>query len=93
MLMAFTELELLHQVAQQDQQALLTLYQQYGNLVYSLSLRVLRQPAMAQALAPAGPLEPLTWPVQQLVAHYYTQRRHRPPAQRGSSGARLLGTI
>jgi RNA polymerase sigma-70 factor (ECF subfamily) len=48
MLMAFTELELLHQVAQQDQRALLTLYQQYGNLVYSLSLRVLRQPAMAE---------------------------------------------
>jgi RNA polymerase sigma-70 factor, ECF subfamily len=50
MLMALTELELLQQVAQQDQQALLTLYQQYGNLVYSLSLRVLRQPAMAEEI-------------------------------------------
>ncbi len=50
MLMALTELELLQQVAQHDQQALLTLYQQYGNLVYSLSLRVLRQPTMAEEI-------------------------------------------
>ena len=50
MLMALTELELLQQVAQHDQQALLTLYQQYGNLVYSLSLRVLRQPVMAEEI-------------------------------------------
>ena len=50
MLMALTEIELLQQIAQQDQQALLTLYQQYGNLVYSLSLRVLRQPAMAEEI-------------------------------------------
>lgn len=50
MLMALTELELLQQIAQHDQQALLTLYQQYGNLVYSLSLRVLRQPVMAEEI-------------------------------------------
>ena len=50
MLMALTEFELLQQVAQHDQQALLTLYQQYGNLVYSLSLRVLRQPVMAEEI-------------------------------------------
>jgi RNA polymerase sigma-70 factor (ECF subfamily) len=50
MLMALTEIELLQQIAQQDQQALLTLYQQYGNLVYGLSLRVLRQPAMAEEI-------------------------------------------
>jgi RNA polymerase sigma-70 factor (ECF subfamily) len=50
MLMAHTESELLQKIAQQDQQALLTLYQRYGNLVYSLSLRVLRQPAMAEEI-------------------------------------------
>jgi RNA polymerase sigma-70 factor (ECF subfamily) len=46
--MAFTETQLLQQVAQQDQQALMVLYQQYGNLVYSLCLRVLRQPLLAE---------------------------------------------
>jgi RNA polymerase sigma-70 factor (ECF subfamily) len=46
--MALTETQLLQQVAQQDQQALMTLYQQYGSLVYSLCLRVLRQPPLAE---------------------------------------------
>ncbi len=46
--MALTEIELLQQVAQQDQQALMLLYEQYGSLVYSLSLRVLRQPGLAE---------------------------------------------
>jgi RNA polymerase sigma-70 factor (ECF subfamily) len=46
--MALTDIELLQQVAQQDQQALMLLYQQYGSLVYSLSLRVLRQPGLAE---------------------------------------------
>jgi RNA polymerase sigma-70 factor (ECF subfamily) len=46
--MALTEIQLLQQVAQQDQQALMTLYQQYGNLVYSLCLRVLRQSPLAE---------------------------------------------
>jgi RNA polymerase sigma-70 factor, ECF subfamily len=50
MLMALTETELLQRIARQDQQALMALYQEYGNLVYSLSLRVLRQPAMAEEI-------------------------------------------
>lgn len=43
-----SETELLQQIAQQDQQALMALYQQYGALVYSLCLRVLRQPGLAE---------------------------------------------
>jgi RNA polymerase sigma-70 factor (ECF subfamily) len=46
--MAPTDTELLQQVARQDQQSLMLLYQQYGGLVYSLSLRVLRQPSLAE---------------------------------------------
>lgn len=46
--MTVTDLDLLKQVAQHNQNALLALYEQYGNLVYSLSLRVLRQPALAE---------------------------------------------
>ena len=43
-----SETELLQQIAQGDQQALMTLYQQYGALVYSLCLRVLRQSGLAE---------------------------------------------
>lgn len=43
-----SETELLQQIAQQDQQALMALYEQYGALVYSLCLRVLRQPGLAE---------------------------------------------
>jgi RNA polymerase sigma-70 factor (ECF subfamily) len=46
--MPSTESELLQQIAQRDQQALMALYQQYGGLVYSLCLRVLQQPALAE---------------------------------------------
>lgn len=48
MQMAATESELLQRITQRDQQALLALYEQYGSLVYSLCLRVLRQPASAE---------------------------------------------
>jgi RNA polymerase sigma-70 factor (ECF subfamily) len=46
--MAATETELLRKIAQRDQGALMALYHQYGGLVYSLCLRVLRQPASAE---------------------------------------------
>jgi RNA polymerase sigma-70 factor (ECF subfamily) len=39
---------LLQRVGQQDQDALLLLYQRYGNLVYSLAMRVLREPGLAE---------------------------------------------
>jgi len=48
MLMTLSENELLQQVARQDQEALMALYQRYGALVYSLCLRVLRQPGLAE---------------------------------------------
>lgn len=44
----YTDAQLLHQVAQRNQQALIALYQRYGNLVYSLALRTLRQPVLAE---------------------------------------------
>jgi RNA polymerase sigma-70 factor (ECF subfamily) len=47
-LMPRSETALLEQIAQGDQQALMALYQQYGALVYSLCLRVLRQPGLAE---------------------------------------------
>ncbi len=43
-----TEIGLLNQVKKGDQGALMALYERYGNLVYSLALRVLRQPALAE---------------------------------------------
>lgn len=46
--MTVTDFDLLTQVARRDQNALMALYQQYGNLVYSLALRVLRQPPLAE---------------------------------------------
>ena len=46
--MTVTDFDLLTQVARRDQNALMALYQQYGNLVYSLALRVLRQPLLAE---------------------------------------------
>ena len=48
MLMTLSENELLQQVARQDQEALMALYQRYGALVYGLCLRVLRQPGWAE---------------------------------------------
>ncbi len=42
------ELGLLNQVKNGDQGALMALYERYGNLVYSLALRVLRQPSLAE---------------------------------------------
>jgi RNA polymerase sigma-70 factor (ECF subfamily) len=42
------EVELLHQVARRDQEALMALYERYSNLVFSLCLRVLRQPVLAE---------------------------------------------
>ena len=42
------ELQLLRAIARRDQQAFLQLYQQYCNLVFSLSLRVLRHQAVAE---------------------------------------------
>lgn len=46
--MVTPEVELLHQIAQRDQHALMSLYARYGSLVYSLSLRILRQPGLAE---------------------------------------------
>lgn len=39
---------LLHQIAERDQHAFLALYERYGNLVYSLALRVVRHQVMAE---------------------------------------------
>jgi RNA polymerase sigma-70 factor (ECF subfamily) len=46
--MVMPEVELLHQVAQRDQDALMSLYTRFGNLVFSLSLRILHQPGLAE---------------------------------------------
>ena len=46
--MTFSEIDLRRQVVQQDQGALMLLYERYGALVYSLCLRVLRQPGLAE---------------------------------------------
>ena len=48
MIMTLSENELLQQVAHQNQEALMALYQRYGALVYGLCLRVLRQPGLAE---------------------------------------------
>ena len=39
---------LLQRLRQRDQQAVLLLYEKYGDLVYSLALRVLREPGLAE---------------------------------------------
>jgi RNA polymerase sigma-70 factor (ECF subfamily) len=41
-------LHLIQRIARQDERALMELYQAYGNLVYSLALRVLRNPGLAE---------------------------------------------
>ena len=43
-----TDIDLLNQVGQHDQQALIVLYQRYGSLVYSLALQTLHQPVLAE---------------------------------------------
>ncbi|MEZ4867662.1 MAG: sigma-70 family RNA polymerase sigma factor [Caldilineaceae bacterium] len=43
-----TDIQLLNAIAQQDQHAFLQIYQRYGNLVYSLALRVVRMPGLAE---------------------------------------------
>ena len=48
MSMTLSETDLLRLVVQQDQEALMLLYERYGALVYSLCLRVLRQPGLAE---------------------------------------------
>jgi RNA polymerase sigma-70 factor (ECF subfamily) len=45
---ALTDAELMSRVAQQDQAALMALYQRYGAQVYSLALHVLRNPGWAE---------------------------------------------
>lgn len=40
----------MHRVQQRDQAALVALYQRYGNLVYSLALRVLQQQTLAEEI-------------------------------------------
>jgi RNA polymerase sigma-70 factor, ECF subfamily len=42
------DLNLIHRIAQQDEAALLELYQHYGSLVYSLALRVLQNAGLAE---------------------------------------------
>lgn len=46
--MTLSEIDLLRQVVQRDQEALMLLYERYGAFVYSLCLRVLRQPGLAE---------------------------------------------
>ncbi len=48
--MSSPEAALLEQIAKGNQDALMGLYQQYGNLVFSLALRVLREPALAEEI-------------------------------------------
>lgn len=48
--MSSSEAILLDQIAQGNQDALITLYTQYGNLVFSLAVRVLREPALAEEI-------------------------------------------
>ncbi len=48
MMTEHTDAELLTQIGQHSQPALLVLYQRYGNLVYSLALQTLRQPVLAE---------------------------------------------
>lgn len=43
-----TDIALQSQLMQQNQAALLTLYRRYGGLVYSLALRTLRRPGLAE---------------------------------------------
>jgi len=40
--------QLIQRISRQDERALLELYQVYGNLVYSLALRVLQNPGLAE---------------------------------------------
>jgi RNA polymerase sigma-70 factor (ECF subfamily) len=42
------DIQLLQRVGRQDQDALMQLYQRYGNLVYSLAMRVLREQGLAE---------------------------------------------
>ncbi len=49
-LMSTDEITLLQQIAQRDPDALMVLYDRYGTLVYSLALRVLRQPTQAEEI-------------------------------------------
>jgi len=41
-------LHIIQRITRQDERALIELYQVYGNLVYSLALRVLRNPGLAE---------------------------------------------
>lgn len=43
-----TDIELMQRIVQQEQQALRMLYNRYGNAVYSLALRILRTPGLAE---------------------------------------------
>ncbi len=43
-----TDTELLKEIGEHRQHALLALYQRYGNLVYSMALQTLRQPVLAE---------------------------------------------
>ena len=43
-----SDTHLLHAIAERDQNAFLALYERYGNLVYSLALRVVRHQVMAE---------------------------------------------
>ncbi|MCS6844425.1 MAG: sigma-70 family RNA polymerase sigma factor [Caldilineales bacterium] len=43
-----TDQELVHRITQSDEGALMLLYERYGGQVYSLALRVLRNPALAE---------------------------------------------
>jgi RNA polymerase sigma-70 factor, ECF subfamily len=43
-----SDIHLLHAIAERDQHAFLALYERYGNLVYSLALRVVRHQTLAE---------------------------------------------
>jgi len=45
---SISDTHLLHAIAERDQNAFLALYERYGNLVYSLALRVVRHQVMAE---------------------------------------------
>ena len=46
--------ELLQAVAEQDQTAMATLFDRYSRLVYSIALRVLREPSLAEDVMQEG---------------------------------------
>jgi RNA polymerase sigma-70 factor (ECF subfamily) len=74
--MQMEDAELLEAVAAQDQTAMATLFDRYSRLVYSIALRVLREPALAEDV------------MQEVLLQVWRQPRGFV-SQRGSLGAWL----